>query len=82
MHSFACDFLGIFAISVTELFSRKTLCFCNLKWISFNKSSSNFPINDSDALPDLVQFVQLNKREKALWRSVTFSIAGLSLQFY
>ena len=48
----------------------------------FNKSSSNFPINDSDALPDLVQFVQLNKREKSLWRSVTFSIAGLSLQFY
>ena len=36
-----------------------------------------------DALRDLVPFVQLQKREKHPWRSVTFSkVAGFSLQLY
>ena len=36
-----------------------------------------------DTLRDLVPFVQLKKRKKHPWRSVTFSkVAGLSLQFY
>ena len=36
--------------------------------------------NKSDALRNLVPFVQFKKREKHLWRSVTFSeVAGFSL---
>ena len=46
-----------------------------------------FPTNDHaticGALRDLVPFVQLKKREKHPWRSVTCSkVAGLSLQLY
>ena len=34
----------------------------------------------SNALGDLIPFVQFKKREKHLWRSVTFSeVAGFSL---
>ena len=37
----------------------------------------------SDALRDLVPFVQFKKREKHLWRSVTFSkVVDLSLHVY
>ena len=37
----------------------------------------------SDALRDLVPFVQFKKREKHPWKSVNFSkVAGFSLQLY
>ena len=48
MHSPVSNFFVIFAISITNLFSWKTLIyksFGNSKWISFNNSDSNFTVS-------------------------------------